>query len=163
MRDYAPTIQASFAGHTHQDGYRLVMDAGTAVGVEKIAPSISPVFGNNPGFQLFEYDPQTGRPTDFSTWHLGNLDQASPTVPTEWQREYVFTEAYGQQAYSASAVNRIVKTMSASGAEGDHARGVFRRLYPVGHGEVDAQAIPAHVCALGNLDPASFSACYCGT
>ena len=111
LRDYAATIQASFSGHIHQDSYRLVMDAGAAVGVEKVTPSISPIFGNNPGFHLFDYDRQTGDVTDFSTWYLANLDQASATTPGEWRREYVFTEAYGKQAYSAAAIKQIADAM----------------------------------------------------
>ena len=136
LQDYATTIQANFSGHTHQDSYRLVMDAGVAVGVEKIAPSISPIFGNNPGFHLFDYDRQTGDLIDFSTWYLANLEQASATNPGEWRREYVFTEAYGQQAYSAAAVKRIANAMLETGAEGEQVRSTFRRLYPVSHGEI---------------------------
>ena len=57
-----------------------------AVGVEKVAPSISPIFGNNPGFHVLNYDRQTGDVIDFSTWYLANLDQASGTTPGEWKR-----------------------------------------------------------------------------
>lgn len=162
MREYAATIQASFSGHTHQDGYRLVMADNKAVGVEKIAPSVSPAFGNNPGFHVFEYDRQTGQPKDFTTWYLANLELASTKIPGEWRREYVFTEAYGQGAYSATAVNKIAETMGQSGTAGDRTRDIFRRLYPVSHGEIDAHALPAYVCAFGNLDLSSFNACYCG-
>jgi sphingomyelin phosphodiesterase acid-like 3 len=87
LREYAGTIQAGFSGHTHQDSYRLLMRDGAAVGVEKVALSISPIFGNNPAFHLFNYDPQTGDLTDFSTWYLDNLEQASATVPGEWRTE----------------------------------------------------------------------------
>ena len=146
LRDYAPTIQASFSGHTHQDSYRLVMDAGIPVGVEKVTPSISPIFGNNPGFHLFDYDRQTGDMTDFSTWYLANLEQASTTVPGEWRREYVFSAAYGERAYSAASIKRIADAMLGAEASGEGVRSTFRRLYPVGHGEIpagDCQPTPA--------------------
>ena len=48
--DYADVIQASFTGHIHFDDYRLIGDGGgPALDVEKIAPGISPIFGQNPG------------------------------------------------------------------------------------------------------------------
>ncbi len=161
LQENAATIQASFSGHIHQDSYRVVMDAGVAVGVEKIAPSVSPVFGNNPGFHVFTYDRQTGDLKDFSTWYLANLDRASTTTPGDWRREYVFTETYRQQTYSAAAVEQISERMRETGPEGERIRSTFRKIYPVSHGEISVQALPAYACAIGNLTPASYSACYC--
>lgn len=161
LRDYAAAIQAVFAGHTHQDSYRLVLDAGASVGVEKVTPSISPVFGNNPGFHLFSYDRQTGDMIDFSTWYLANLEQASVTAPGEWRREYVFTEAYGQPTYSAAAVERIAEVMLGAGAEAEGLRNTFRRLYSVSHGEIPAGALAAYACAISNPTASSYAACYC--
>jgi hypothetical protein len=161
LREYAATIQANFSGHTHQDSYRLVIEGGIAVGVEKVAPSISPIFGNNPGFHLFAYDRQTGELTDLATWYLTNLEQTSAHVPAEWRREYVFTQAYGQPTYSAAAVAQIQRTLLASDAAGEGVRSTFRRLYPVSHGELGAEALPAYACSIGNLDLSSYAACYC--
>jgi sphingomyelin phosphodiesterase acid-like 3 len=161
LREYAATIQAGFSAHTHQDSYRLIMDAGVAVGVEKVTPSVSPIFGNNPGFHLFSYDGRTGDVTDFSTWYLSNLEQASGTAPGEWRKEYVFTQAYGERTYSAAAVARIAEAMLAGGVAGEPIRSTFRRLYPVGHGEISPEELPAYACAIGNLAPSAFSACYC--
>jgi hypothetical protein len=161
LREYASNIQANFSGHTHQDSYRLVMNGGIAVGVEKVTPSISPIFGNNPGFHLFDYDRQTGELRDFATWYLTNLEQASAGGPADWRREYVFTQAYGQPTYSAAAVSQIEKTILGSDATGEGVRSTFRQLYPVSHGELGAEALPAHACSIGNLDLSSYTACYC--
>jgi len=70
LRDYATNIQASFSGHTHGDSYRVVANGGIAAVVEKVTPSISPVFGNDPSFLLFSYDRRTGDMMDFSKWYL---------------------------------------------------------------------------------------------
>jgi hypothetical protein len=161
LRDNADTIQTGFSGHTHQDSYRLVMDAGAAAAVEKVTPSISPIFGNNPGFHVFTYDLQTGDVTDFSTWYLANLEQVSATGPAEWRREYVFTKAYGEQAYSPAAIKRIADAMLKPGAEGERVRRIFRQLYSVSHGEIAPGELAAYACAIGNLTPSSYTACYC--
>jgi sphingomyelin phosphodiesterase acid-like 3 len=161
LRDYAATIQAGFSGHTHQDDYRLLMNADVAVGVEKVAPSISPIFGNNPGFHLFNYEPRTGEVTDFSTWYLANLEQASANIPGEWRREYVFTETYGERSYSAAAVKRLADAMLQAGAAGEDLRSTFRRLHPVGHGEIPAGDLAAYACAIDNPTASSYTSCYC--
>jgi hypothetical protein len=161
QQEYAATIQAGFAGHTHQDSYGLIMGAGIAVGVEKVAPSISPIFGNNPGFHLFSYDWQTGSVIDFSTWYLANLEQASVTTPGEWKREYVFTEAYGQPTYSAAAVEQMAEALLGAESAGERVRSTFRRLYSVSHGEMRASVLPAYACAISNLAVSSYTACYC--
>ena len=120
-----------------------------------------PIFGNNPGFHTFEYDTHTGNLMDFSTWYLSNLDQASATIPDEWQREYVFTQAYGEQAYSAGAVKRLADALLGTGAAVDRTRDAFRRFYPVSSDDIQAKALPAYACAIGHLTPSSYISCYC--
>ncbi len=159
LRAYAAIIQAGFSGHTHQDSYRLIMDA--IVGVEKVTPSISPIFGNNPGFHVFNYDRQTGNVTDFSTWYLANLEQTTAPSQGEWRREYVFTETYVEQTYSAAAVKRIANAMLGTGAEEAGISNAFRRLYLVSHGEIPVGALTAHACAISNPTLSSYTACYC--
>ncbi|MEX0698063.1 MAG: metallophosphoesterase, partial [Dongiaceae bacterium] len=57
LAEYGDVVVASFTGHLHFDDYRLLRDvSGTVTGVEKVAPAISPIFGQNPGFLTFTYD-----------------------------------------------------------------------------------------------------------
>jgi sphingomyelin phosphodiesterase acid-like 3 len=157
LKAHADTISASFSGHTHFDDYRLLADGDKVLGFDKIAPAITPLFGNSPGFHVFSYDPKSGAPTDFATWHLANLKSVSDIVPAEWEREYSFSEAYGGP-FSADAVAALRAGITSPGVEQD----TYRRLYTVGNGEMAATAFPAYRCAIGGLDAASFTACYCG-
>ncbi|MET0429140.1 MAG: metallophosphoesterase [Microvirga sp.] len=159
LRDHAGTIQANFSGHTHQDSYRLVTVAGVAAGVEKMAPSISPIFGNNPGFHVFDYDRPSGDLRDFSTWFLSNLDEAARGGAAAWRQEYVFTQAYAQPDYSPGSVARVADGLARSGTPAVRA---FRQFYPVEHGEIGLDAMPVQVCAIGHLDVPTFAACHCG-
>jgi sphingomyelin phosphodiesterase acid-like 3 len=155
--EHRDLIQASFSGHTHFDDYRLLIDArGTVIGVDKVTPAISPIFGQNPGFQVFTYDRLSGAPTDFSTWSLANPGVAPRAA--DWQLEYTFTKAYGQSAYSPGAVETVWKAMSNDSA----VRDTYRRLYNVGRGALDAAQFTAYACAVGHMDRPSFTACYCG-
>jgi sphingomyelin phosphodiesterase acid-like 3 len=158
LNDFADVITASFIGHTHHDSYRLIGDTGDAAHlVEKITPAISPVYDQNPSFQIFSYDPASGEPTDFSTYYLTNIGEASLAVPGNWTREYTFTEAYGVEAYSADTVAAVMASVARPGAAQDK----FRRFYPVSHGELSADELNAHVCAARSIDRAAFIACYC--
>lgn len=156
--EYRDVVQASFSGHTHFDDYRLLMDQnGTVIGLDKITPALSPIFGQNPAFQVFTYDKQIGTPTDFSTWHLTN--PGSTAEAADWRLEYTFTEAYRQPRYSPDIVGALWRAMSKDGA----VRDTYRRLYKAGRGELDADGLAAYLCAIGHTDVASFTMCYCGS
>jgi sphingomyelin phosphodiesterase acid-like 3 len=156
LTEYREVIQASFSGHTHFDDYRLLIDPrGTVVGLDKVSPALSPIFGQNPGFQVFTYDKQTGGPTDFSTWYLTNPGDAAQAA--DWRLEYTFTEAYRQPRYAPDIVATLWQAMMKGGA----VRDIYRRLYKVRRGELSADGLAAYLCAIGHTDVASFTACYC--
>ncbi|MPZ36435.1 MAG: hypothetical protein GEV13_36740 [Rhodospirillales bacterium] len=157
LAEHRDMLQASFSGHTHFDDYRVLIDErGTVIGADKVTPAISPIFGQNPGFQIFTYDRWSGAPRDFSTWYLANPGAAPRAA--DWQFEYTFTKAYGQPEYSPDAVRTVWKAMSNDGA----VRDTYRRLYTVGRGALDAATVTAYSCAVGHMDRPSFTACYCG-
>jgi sphingomyelin phosphodiesterase acid-like 3 len=158
LRDYASIIQANLTGHVHFDGYRLIFDAAEkAVGVEKIAPGISPIFDQNPGFHRFDYDPQSGAPVDFSTIYLNNLMTAANPAAGDWQVEYRFSEAYGQKRYDASAVAAMWKSISQPGP----LRDIYQGYYDVGSPKFNPTVPPPFYCAIGRLEQSSFSSCAC--
>jgi sphingomyelin phosphodiesterase acid-like 3 len=158
LAEYRGVLQASFSGHTHFDDYRLLVDErGAAIGVDKVTPAISPIFGQNPGFQVFTYDRRSGAPKDFSTWYLANPGDAPQKA--DWRFEYTFTEAYGLSAYSPAAVETLWKATSTDSAMQD----TYRRLYTVGRGALDSGQLQAYSCAMRHLDRPSFTACYCGS
>jgi len=156
---YADVVQASFSGHIHFDDYRLVLDAeGKALGVEKIAPAISPIFGQNPAFHLFSYDRATGELKDFSTTWLANLATAKGPADADWRLEYSFTQAYGEPDYSPASVRSVLASIEAGG----RARATYEDLYDVSRGNFDPVSFPAHSCALAQADIEAFTACFCG-
>lgn len=159
LRKYAGVVQVSLAAHIHRDSYRLLADAdGVAVGADKLVPAISPIFGQNPGFQIFSYDTESGDVTDFETWYLSNIETASLKTPGDWKREYVFTQAYGQPGYSVSAVEAVWRNL----VDGGDLTEAFARLYRVDHGAVSVDDLPAYLCAIGHVDQPAFTACHCG-
>ncbi len=153
LAEYAPVITANLTGHVHFDGYRLILDRNKqALDVEKIAPAISPIFGQNPGFHVFDYDAKTGEPTDFTTVYL---DLTKPAAG--WQTEYRFTQAYHKTRFDADTVNAIWTAIAAKGPE----RETYGTYYDVGSAKFAATLDPAFYCALGETSLSSFTTCMC--
>jgi hypothetical protein len=95
---HAATVKACFAGHVHRDEFRLVYPNGQPMPTVsmRLAPSISPVTGNNPGYQVYSYDRQSLELLDV-TVHSINIGAAKPA----WSREYTYSKAYGRGLRSA--------------------------------------------------------------
>jgi sphingomyelin phosphodiesterase acid-like 3 len=158
LREYRDIVRASYAGHIHTDGYRLLVDDdGSALGLQKVVPAISPIYYQNPAYQIVTYALDTGIPTDFSTYYLANLDKASLAVRGDWRLEYTFSDAYGVGSYSAESVAAMVKAIEAGGAAAD----IYRRLNVVSHGSLSDKDLPAYVCGMTRLERAGFARCYC--
>jgi hypothetical protein len=93
LTGYAPTIAAMLSGHVHRDYFRLFYAdaAGQPVGIMRIAPAISPLRGNNPGYQAYAYDRASLALLDETTYFL-DLGASQPA----WSLEYVYSKAYGR-------------------------------------------------------------------
>ncbi|MEF3696087.1 metallophosphoesterase [Desulfolutivibrio sp.] len=96
---YAATIKASFAGHVHRDEFRLMRprNGDLPVAAMRLGPSISPVTGNNPGYQVYSYDRETLELLDMTTHYL-DIAAASPA----WATEYQYSQTYGRGLRSAT-------------------------------------------------------------
>lgn len=89
---YAPIIQATFTGHTHRDEFRLISPGPMAMptGLVSISNSISPIDSNNPGYEIYTFNPTTGALIDKASY---SLDLSRPG--TAWKKEYDFAATYG--------------------------------------------------------------------
>jgi sphingomyelin phosphodiesterase acid-like 3 len=144
---YAKTIAGSFAGHTHQDEFRIA--SGDFV---HITPSITPIFGNNPAFEVVNVT-RRGDLTGYTAWHLPNV-----TLP--WAREYSFDEAYGKTRYDTAALTQLASAINSVPATRDQYFG-----YSASGAQKEADEAmamwSAYWCGLTKMTGSSFSACYC--
>ena len=94
------TVQVIFAGHTHMDDFRIVGTNEMPLVVNKLLPSISPIFRNNPAFQVYRFNGSSGAISTYETYYLANLVTAErPTrlQDLQWLSEYEFRSAYRQE------------------------------------------------------------------
>jgi hypothetical protein len=144
------TVAATFAGHTHIDDFRLL-----AGGFIHGTPAVSPIYNNNPGFQVFSYDRASGALRDLRTFYLDVSDPAKG----RWTFEYGFQQAYGLSGYDTAALQSLQQAIVGDSA----VRGRFLGYYPVSsqQGAPDPTAWKAYACGITSPTPAEFASCYC--
>ena len=141
------TIAGSFAGHTHQDEFRFA--SGDFV---HITPSVTPVFGNNPAFQIVEVTPR-GEVVDYVVHHL-------PDVTAPWVREYAWRDAYDKTRYDTATLGELETAIA--GDPSVHT--TYFDHFSSGAPKSSAEALAGwrgYWCGFRMRTTAAFSACYC--
>jgi sphingomyelin phosphodiesterase acid-like 3 len=169
LQRYAGAVAASFAGHTHMDGFRLIGDSERRYAFVLITPALSPIFGQNPAFRTVVYD-AAGGIRDETTYELANLMQASAKggVPPIWQAEYTFTRQWELPRVDAASLDRLYSLIRGQPAARQRWQTIFPVSSPVywprvaGGDGGEAHAVQAFSCAAGNILPADYRRCYCG-
>ncbi len=144
------------------DDFRVVRPASSPDLLCKIAPAISPIYGNNPGYQVYDYDRTTGEVKDYRTFYLTNLpDQpnppsAPPPPPSRWGLEYAFDEAYAAPGFNLQTVTRLEEAMKSNSV----LRQRYTTYYVVSAApEFNDQAFEVYRCAIANITPSQFLRC----
>jgi hypothetical protein len=141
------TIAGSFAGHTHQDEFRIAN--GDFI---HITPSVTPIFGNNPAFEIVDVA-RSGDVAGYTTWHLPNI-----TLP--WAREYAFDEAYKKPKYDTASLTELAAAIGSDPATREQ---YFGNLSS-GSASSTAGALATwqgYWCGLTKMTGSDFKTCYC--
>jgi hypothetical protein len=149
---YKDVIQLNMAGHTHMDSFELFQDSlGNPYNFIHISPSISPIFGNNPSFEVISYLKGSATWKDFTCYYFNNF--------STWNKEYSFDKTYGQPAITAKtlkqALNRILTDSSI--------RSKYIRYYNVSNTTspgITTQTFPTFACSISAMSARQFTACY---
>lgn len=84
IRAHAAQVKIILSAHIHMETFQLLTTNQIGNIPILFTPSISPIFGNNPGFKVFQWDPTDLQIKNYSTYYL---PLSSPKKLT-WQREY---------------------------------------------------------------------------
>jgi sphingomyelin phosphodiesterase acid-like 3 len=159
MERYRATVTASFAGHTHMDGFRLLADNGRAFGFVMMNPAVSPIFGQNPAYRRVELD-EDGTITDQSVYYLANLPASASGAAPQWRLEMSFDRAWNLPRFDLSSLDALYRRLGSSAA----ARERWLDFYAV-QGPVRATLSPAndaiYRCAAGNDRAVDLTHCSC--
>lgn len=141
-------VSVLFSGHTHMDSFRLLHnDNKEPVLFNHITPAVSPIFGNNPGFQVFTVDVETNTPLDRDTYYLDLNDAA-----LQWQLEYRFGELYGTAHMTPNSMHSVWNTMGDGAEKAD-----YMKLYDVKSGAIAEKNWKVYYETMNELDQTGFS------
>ncbi len=159
LDQYAPEITAGFAGHTHMDDWRLLMSSqtpGKAISYMHIGPAISPLFGNNSGFLVVNYDRAPFTVKDYTAYWI-NLEAENPEAQP-WQKEYSFGTAYGQTEINPSTLLAFYNGINSDPQTREKYMTYYNvsdKKYPV----ITDANWKYYWCGIGNWTSAAFEAC----
>ncbi len=151
LKNYAPQISAIFAGHLHSDWFQILTfnekDQIPVVGT----PSISPIFGNNPGFKIFSYSLQAKQLENYITYYFP-LNSGK-----NWGLEYEFNRVYQSDNCGTCPISDGMTLMKQSGSLADY----YKLFYDV---KTQSQPIvtrwnPYYWCAIWNVNQHDYKKC----
>lgn len=161
IASHGATLRGILAGHTHMDMFTLVPRAASGtVTFEHITPGISPLFGNNPAFEVVTYDRNEFAVLDYTAYNLPAAGAAAGEPPS-WQMEYRFTEAYSVAEVSVVTLTDLWQRLQAAGPERER----FERYFAAGNEASTSftdENRPAYWCGLGTVTATEFVACVAG-
>jgi len=155
-------VQAILMGHVHKDEYRILHATGGDPMVPVIvAPAISPVYDNNPGYRIMYFDEEkvsygdTKRKVisirDYDQYYM-DLRASYIHNSSKWEREYRFSSAYGKKTLRTNdyvSLHQDLSTHSKLMTE-------FMTHYAV-HYSLQERAT---LCAFNSNNAEDYQACY---
>jgi len=159
MKRYRGTVSASFAGHTHMDGFRLLGDHGSNFGFVMMTPALSPIAGQDPAFRRVTLSAD-GQIADTSVYNLANFGTAATGGIAHWSAEADFAAEWRLPRFDLPSLENLFARLGAS----KEAEGNWLDDYAV-HGParllIGGSASAVYRCAAGNDEGADFAACAC--
>lgn len=123
LEEYSSEVFTTMTGHTHMDDFKLHISDSSKSYIH-ISPSISPIFGNNPAFQLIEYDIESADFTNFTKFNINIAE----TQKASWEKEYNFKDIYPINTLDAEGYNNLFDTLNTDSTY----RSSYSRIYESG-------------------------------
>jgi sphingomyelin phosphodiesterase acid-like 3 len=156
LAEYSDVVKLAIFAHTHMDEVRVLGSGAKGVAV-KMVSSISPINGNAPSFTLARVDAATAELKDFKVFSASN----ATGVDTTWQQEYDWGKTYGQSAFTAATVSKVVAGFVADPEAKTEASQAYIKDFYVGASPLLSLVWQQYVCGLQNDSAQAYKACVC--
>lgn len=156
ISEYSSIINSTFAGHFHRDDFRVIMKDNNPVSFISITPSISPIYGNNPSYKVFQYDKTTFSLTDYDGYYIEGLTTSKP----EWRFGYNFRETYLQNSINSKSMYDVSEKIFKDSTYKTN----YIRFYSSGNPKAfsgDYKDWIYNWCALTELTSEEYQKCFC--
>jgi len=170
MREYGDVVKGEFFGHTHTDLFRLTAGTNTTAGVYGnpnsgrlfVAGSVSPIFGTNPRFRLWKYNPVDYQLLDY-TDYVKRLD-LDPDGSSGFVKDYTAIQRYrewGLKSLSTADMSRFLMQMKSNESAFEE---WYLNVYGRNEGQKNTHPIPRGckkqaLCAVECVLPACYAQC----
>lgn len=150
LNQYPGTIAGLITAHIHMDGAELIHLRNRGRLTDTFIPSVSPIYGNNPAFKVYNYNPLSLRLNNYQTYYL-NLPNSS------WALEYDFNKIYQPYCHPCRLLNGY-STINQTGWRAER----YQKYYAV---STDSQYItqgywlPYYWCALQHQTKKGYEQC----
>jgi len=150
---HADVVKTHLFGHIHGDEFRTwPSEGGHPV---FISGSVSPIYGCNPSFRIWEFDSQSKALLDYEVWYA-ELPQETEDQVLDWKAEYSARQLYGL----ANLSNPELRRLGTSFATDDAAWNAFVHTYHAGAPFFcDDACRKETVCLLTQFRAADFKTC----
>jgi hypothetical protein len=108
-------IAFGIAGHTHRNSFLVFNNvAGTPVAYTRVVSSVSPNYGNNPSFEVADFDPKTGQVKGEKTYalNIANVKTSADLAAATWTNKYSINTVAGLQKVNSNTLYDFAKKNS---------------------------------------------------
>ena len=155
LEEFPGTVKAILPGHIHMDSFQVLKLTDKSSVPVSFTPAISPIYGNNPGFKVFSYDPVTLNVRNYETYYFP-LDVGTPKT---WQKEYKFSQVYQAPPCHNCDLTHGMKTIAPEG----NAATAFKQFYSVGTNSQyitkDNNWLPYYWCDIYSITQQQYQTC----
>lgn len=153
--EYKDVINTQIAGHIHRDDFRVFVKSGEPFGFIHLNPAISPIYYNNPSYQILTVDMKTFDIKNAQTYYL-NL----PDNEGVWINEYDFNIAYNQNGVNKNSLYNVAGKIQTDGDVKQRYFQYYTSFLTSGLEQLESEW-QAYWCAITNMKLNEFEECYC--
>jgi sphingomyelin phosphodiesterase acid-like 3 len=115
LKNYREIVLGQLFGHVHSGEFRLLHhpQEKTIQYPMLLSTSLSPIYGDNPSFRVFQYKEDSGLILDYNTYYLDLASQGP-----NWSQAKSFREKYQVPDMSTSSLETIIQTLMSSPQKG---------------------------------------------
>ncbi len=159
LKAHIKALKNMFAGHSHFDDFRVFSPSGRPALLTCIIPSISPVHGNNPAFELALIK-NDGDIKDTAVYYLSGFGAKDAQTRAKWALEYTFCDAYRYFDYTPESLFSLTVSMTVDADKLDKYLLYYTVSNPTLYSLIKEKS-RVYECALTSRDFQDFYACSC--
>jgi len=152
LQQASSQVMGVFQAHLHADAFQILSVPGQKPLPFTGTPSISPIFGNNPGFKIYSYSVPDLNLVNFVTYYR-TLQEGSA-----WEKEYDFDEVYQLQHGADEMIQGMLK-LSQNGELAERYKNYYSLQSNSQPITKNNKWLPYYWCATQELTAAKYRAC----